>query len=151
MNKNSKASEILAKRREENIINLQNRVNEVYGKIPNMKALDKTIKDLGFKIVSFGLDNINTEDLENEQRKLLDLKEKLLVENGFSKDYLQMHYHHELCKDTGFVGTEICSCRKQIIIEENYSNSSIKSLILRENFDSFDENFLGVSSKTTRT
>lgn len=145
MNKNSKASEILAKRREENIINLQNRVNEVYGKIPNMKALDKTIKDLGFKIVSYGLDNINTEDLENEQRKLLDLKEKLLVENGFSKDYLQMHYHHELCKDTGFVGTEICSCRKQIIIEENYSNSSIKSLILRENFDSFDANLFSAN------
>lgn len=140
MVKSNRASEILAKRREENIINMQKRIEEVYNKIPTMENLEENIKELGFTIINFTLNGKETSHLEDKLRDLRELKEKLLIENGFTKDYMEMKYHHDLCKDTGFVGTEMCSCRKQIIIEENYNLSNIKNLIAKENFSKFDEN-----------
>lgn len=139
MERSNRASEILAKRREENIINRQRRIDEVYEKIPSMASLEENIKELGFKIINLALSGTNTEDLENKLKNLRELKEKLLLENGFTKDYMELKYHHDLCKDTGFVGTKMCSCRKQIIIDENYSLSNIKNLISKENFSNFNE------------
>ena len=139
MKTSNKASEILAKRRQENEINRNKRIAEVYEKIPTMASLEKNIKELGFTIINQTLSGGETENLEAKLKKLRALKEKLLLENGFSKDYMDLKYHHDLCKDTGFVGNEMCSCRKQIIIDENYNLSNIKNLIEKENFSNFDE------------
>ncbi len=139
MKTSNKASEILAKRRQENEINRQNRIDEVYKKIPTMASLEKNIKELGFTIINQTLAGEQTSSLEEKLKNLRDLKEKLLLENGFSKDYMDLKYHHDLCKDTGFVGNEMCSCRKQIIIDENYNLSNIKNLIEKENFSNFDD------------
>lgn len=139
MKTSNKASEILAKRRQENEINRQKRIDEVYNKIPTMASLEKNIKELGFTIINQTLAGEQTSSLEEKLKKLRDLKEKLLVENGFSKDYMDLKYHHDLCKDTGFVGNSMCSCRKQLIIDENYNLSNIKNLIEKENFSNFDD------------
>lgn len=139
MKTSNKASEILAKRRQENEINRNKRIDEVYEKIPTMASLEKNIKELGFTIINQTLSGGDTENLEVKLKKLRALKEKLLLENGFSKDYMDLKYHHDLCKDTGFVGNEMCSCRKQIIIDENYNLSNIKNLIEKENFSNFDD------------
>lgn len=139
MKTSNKASEILAKRRQENEINRNKRIDEVYEKIPTMASLEKNIKELGFTIINQTLSGGDTENLEVKLKKLRDLKEKLLLENGFSKDYMDLKYHHDLCKDTGFVGNDMCSCRKQIIIDENYNLSNIKNLIEKENFANFDD------------
>ena len=121
MKTSNKASEILAKRRQENEINRNKRIDEVYEKIPTMASLEKNIKELGFTIINQTLSGGETENLEAKLNKLRALKEKLLLENGFSKDYMDLKYHHDLCKDTGFVGNDMCSCRKQIIIDANYN------------------------------
>ena len=141
MKTSNKASEILAKRRQENEINRQKRIDEVYNKIPTMASLEKNIKELGFTIINQTLAGEQTSSLEEKLKKLRDLKEKLLLENGFSKDYMDLKYHHDLCKDTGFVGNSMCSCRKQLIIDENYNLSNIKNLIEKENFSNFDDMF----------
>ena len=104
-----------------------------------MASLEKNIKELGFTIINQTLAGEQTSSLEEKLKKLRDLKEKLLVENGFSKDYMDLKYHHDLCKDTGFVGNSMCSCRKQLIIDENYNLSNIKNLIEKENFSNFDD------------
>ena len=132
MKTSNKASEILAKRRQENEINRQKRIDEVYNKIPTMASLEKNIKELGFTIINQTLAGEQTSSLEAKLKKLRDLKEKLLLENGFSKDYMDLKYHHDLCKDTGFVGNSMCSCRKQLIIDENYNLSNIKNLIEKQ-------------------
>ena len=139
MTTSNKASEILAKRRQENEINRQKRVDEVYSKIPTMESLEKNIKELGFTIINQTLAGEDTSKLEAKLISLRDLKVKLLLENGFSKDYMELKYHHDLCKDTGFVGNQMCSCRKQLIIDENYNLSNIKNLIEKENFSNFDD------------
>ncbi len=139
MNPNKKASEILARRREEDKLKQEERINEVYKKIPSMASVDKNIKELGYTIIQENLKSNDTKTLEEKLRKLRSYKKNLLVENSFDKDYMEIRYYHDLCKDTGFVGTQMCSCRKQLIIDQNYSQSNIRSLIKKENFDNFDD------------
>ena len=53
---------------------------------------------------------------------------------------MKIHYHCEICKDTGFVNTKTCSCRKKLIVEKKYSQSNISRLVQRENFRTFNAN-----------
>lgn len=140
MNPNKKVSLILERRREENLRAQDERIHEVYNKIPTMRSLDRNIKELGFTIVKMGLAGRDTIDLEEKLKLLRQEKRRLLLEFGFTKDYMDIKYHHELCKDTGFVGTQLCSCRKQLIIDENYNQSNISDLLNYENFNNFNIN-----------
>lgn len=138
MKANEKASLILAERRRENKKNQEARVREVYEKIPQIKAIDQLIKKTGFNSLKLASKKIDTRTSEEKIKNLKKEKDKLLVENGYKTDYMDLKYHHDLCKDTGFVGTRPCSCRKQLIIEENYEKSGLRSAINRENFNTFN-------------
>ena len=138
MKANEKASLILAERRRENKKNQEARIREVYEKIPQIKAIDQLIKKTGFNSLKLASKKIDTRTSEEKIKNLKKEKDKLLVENGYKTDYMDLKYHHDLCKDTGFVGTRPCSCRKQLIIEENYEKSGLRSAINRENFNTFN-------------
>lgn len=139
MNPHRSASLILAQRRLEDEESQKERIEEVYTKAPMIKSIDKNIKELGFNIIHKGIAGLDTSVLEAKQAELINLKKEKLRENGFAPDYMEMKYYHEPCKDTGFIGTKMCICRKQLIIDENYAQSNIKGLIERENFDNFNE------------
>ena len=139
MNPHKNASLILAQRRLEDEERQKERIKEVYYKDPMIKSIDKNIKELGFNIIHKGMAGLDTSSLEAKQAELIDLKKEKLRENGFNEYYMEMKYYHEACKDTGFIGTKMCICRKQLIIDENYAQSNIKGLIERENFDNFND------------
>lgn len=138
MSTNSDVENILSNRRKENLYLQENRIKEVYNKIPSIKPLEKSIKELGYSIIQDGLKGYDTEKKENDLKNLRGQKISLLNQHGFPKDYMEIRYHHPVCKDTGFVGTRMCSCRKQLIIDKNYSQSNIRNLIKYENFKNFN-------------
>ena len=140
MKANEKASLILAERRRENKENQANKIKEIYTKIPQIEAIDKLIKDIGFSSLKLASHNMDTSKYEEKIQNLKKEKEKLLIANGYPVDFMDLKYHHELCKDTGFVGTKECSCRKQLVIDDNYEKSGLKAAINRENFKSFNMN-----------
>lgn len=144
MKANERASLILDQRRRDNKKRQEEATKEVYEKIPEIRAIDKLIKKLGYESLSLAANKMPT--AENE-KKLADLRAKkrnLLEKNSYPSDFLDLKYHHDVCKDTGFVGPRVCSCRRQLIIEENYEQSGIKEAIKRENFSTFD---IGLFSK----
>lgn len=140
MKANEKASLILAERRRENKDRQAERIREIYTKIPQIEAIDKLIKEVGFSSLKLASHNMDTTSSEEKIENLIKEKQKLLIANGYPKDYMDLKYHHELCKDTGFVGTKECSCRKQLVIDDNYEKSGLKAAINRENFSSFKMN-----------
>ncbi len=140
MNANEKASLILAERRRINKVQQDKRIDEVYKKIPQIKAIYELIKETGFNSLKLAACKMDTKANEEKIKNLKREKDKLLVENGFKPDYMELKYHHELCKDTGFIGTEPCSCRKNLIIEDNYEKSGLRAAINRENFSTFNYN-----------
>lgn len=140
MKANEKASLILAERRRENKDRQAERIKEIYTKIPQIEAIDKLIKEVGFSSLKLASHNMDTTSSEEKIENLIKEKQKLLIANSYPKDYMDLKYHHELCKDTGFVGTKECSCRKQLVIDDNYEKSGLKAAINRENFSSFNMN-----------
>jgi DNA replication protein DnaC len=68
-------------------------------------------------------------------------KKKLLTEAGYPSDYLEMKYDCPICKDTGYVGNEKCSCFKQRIIERMYAQSNIRKLTEAANFSLLSEEY----------
>ena len=138
MKANEKASLILAERRRINKVLQEERIGEIYKKIPQIKAIDTLIKETGFKSLDLASKNLDTSAAEEKIKTLKQEKNKLLLANGYKTDYMDLKYHHDLCKDTGFVGTNPCSCRLNLIIEDNYEKSGLRSVINRENFRTFD-------------
>lgn len=140
MSSKKSVSNILENRRREDKENLEKRKAEIFQKIPRIESIDRRIKELGFTAVSLAFKDGNTEELEKKIKELSQKKKSILVENGYPSDYLDMWYYCDKCKDTGFVGNEPCSCRKQLSIEEKYSRSNIRDVVMRENFDKFNIN-----------
>ncbi|MBK5251396.1 MAG: ATP-binding protein [Peptostreptococcaceae bacterium] len=123
---------------------LDQRIGEVYKKIPTLRKIDSELASTGAGIARITLSG--TSDSESEIKKLKDhvdsiRREKafLLTENNFPLSYLNLQYDCENCKDTGFdsSGTR-CSCFKQKLISKAYHMSNIESVIERENFKTFN-------------
>ena len=117
-----------------------NRQNEVYAKIPRIKAIDDELSQTGIKLIRSMMtasQNASLETFRSHSDDLIRTKKMLLVENGYSPDYLENQYHCKICKDTGFIGAKPCSCFKQGLIDIAYEQSNLKHILNKENFNSF--------------
>lgn len=140
MSPNDNISRIIEKRRIENLKEQEKRKKEIYEKFPRIKVIDRTIASFGQQAAIKAQEGINVDEFKEKLKELDREKEEILSENSYPKDYLKIHYHCEICKDTGFVNTKTCSCRKKLIIEKKYSQSNISRLVQRENFRTFNAN-----------
>ena len=77
------------------------------------------------------------ETIKEVTEKLKEEKERLMLENGFSKEYFDDIFECNKCKDTGFVDNKKCDCFKQKLINKAYSMSNIAELIKSEGFSKF--------------
>ena len=87
--------------------------------------------------------NNGEKTLDNFKENITDLRVKkceMLVEKGYDPEYLNLHYHCNKCKDTGFIGNVKCICYKQKLIKLYYKNSELENAIKSNNFNNFDLN-----------
>lgn len=140
MSPNDNISRIIEKRRIENLKEQEKRKKEIYEKFPRIKVIDRTIASFGQQAAIKAQEGINVDEFKEKLKELDREKEEILSENSYPKDYLKIHYHCDICKDTGFVNTKTCSCRKKLIVEKKYSQSNISRLVQRENFRTFNAN-----------
>lgn len=123
----------------QNKFELDQRRETAYQAIPELKELEDIMISLSAESGRMALRGDDS-GLKELKAKSLDLKARqieLLVSNGFSADFLDMHYTCSKCKDTGFIGNEKCNCFKQAVADLMYSGSNIKSILGKENFKSF--------------
>lgn len=113
---------------------------QVYEKLPRIKEIDQTIATSSIDAIRSrlrqGSDKIA--DTKEQNHQLIAEKEQLLTANGYPADYLQPIYTCPLCKDTGRIGNEYCSCFKQAAISLLYRQSTLDQILQVENFDHFD-------------
>ena len=127
--------------RKKNKILQERRIEEVYKKLPEIKEIDKKIKKLSY-------DLFLGKAVESELERLGEKREKILKDNGIEKDYMDLRYDCNKCKDqgyiqheeNGYVYQEECTCRKKIAQDLSYDMSSIKGLLDRQNFEKFNVN-----------
>ena len=126
--------------------NKEARIQEVYDKIPRIEAIDKEINKLGLSITRAIINQTNDPEkiLAELKIKLETLRQEkafLLTENNIPIQYLEEQYQCQHCKDRGFLPTGgKCNCLKQQLINQAYSMSNLSSVLLKENFQSFNIN-----------
>lgn len=124
-------------RRNRNRHILEERKREVYTKIPEYGRLETELGNNGIAFAARLCDG--DEDALAGFRKISSetarRKRELLVDNGFSPDYLDPIYTCSECRDTGYVGGAKCRCLKQAVIRSVYNRSNVEEILQRENFD----------------
>lgn len=126
-------------RRLENKHILDRRTKEIYEKIPAIKALDDELITNSVshaKLALFGDDDA-IKKLQESNLELSMQKVELLIANGYAGDYLSPIYQCKDCKDTGYIENEKCHCFKKAIADLVYSQSTIQSIVDKENFNHF--------------
>lgn len=135
---------------------LDKRCETVYNKIPEINEINQKISFLSVKQARKlleGDDNALTE-LKFQIRKLSERKTKLLTEAGFPADYLEPVYDCPDCKDTGYIGSQKCHCFQKAVIDLLYTQSNLKNILQKENFNTFSFSYYSgnhVDPKTGRS
>lgn len=116
---------------------LRRRFDEVYKKIPEIKALDNSISELSLEQARRLLDGDDDAltILKQKLHLLFEHKKKLLTDNGYPAGYLEMDYSCPDCKDTGYIGNQKCHCFKKATIDYLYTQSNLQEILTTENFD----------------
>lgn len=143
---NSQYDSIIRKYDEKQIANrhqLDQRLQIVYTKIPGYRDIEDCISSVSVaqgKKMLLG-DDSALPKLKNMLKDLSSQKERLLIENGFDKDYLSPIYECSDCKDTGYIDGHKCHCFKQAMLSFLYEQSNIKDLLLTENFSALSYDY----------
>ncbi len=132
------------KRKLEQIRLRNERLDEVYKKVPQVAEVDREISKMGNEMVQLILSEPSRADefLKMVKEKLLELKKERVSElrlAGFSSDYTDMKYNCARCEDTGILNGEECECYKARLREAAYSESNLAILIKTQTFEKFNE------------
>ena len=128
-------------------LDLEKRKQNLYKLIPRLEQIDTELSTLGINTAKNILNNISKPDsVDNLKLKIINLKkekESILLQNGYSLDYLKPFYECKLCNDTGFIldknyKTTMCNCLKQKLLNISFNKSNISN-IDKENFNNFND------------
>lgn len=131
----------LANRREE-----LRRKAEIYKQIPKIEELDT---DSGSSYIHALRERISGKDTNLDISKAASQtnrsntakKRQLLVEAGYPENYLDPIFTCPLCKDTGYIDTNRCSCFMDKIIGGLYLQSNLDNILQVENFNTFKTDY----------
>lgn len=122
---------------------LDQRIQEVYDKVPQIRELESGVGTIAVTKARRMLEG-DKQALTRLKEELKDIEEQralLLAAGGFPKDYLEMRYQCPDCNDTGYIDNKKCHCFKQAVIDELYTQSNLKEILTRENFDTFSYDY----------
>ena len=128
-------------------LDLEKRKEQLYKLIPRLEEIDKELNSSGInaakQILFKSADSSIIDSLNNKIENLKKEKEKILIENNYSIDYLKPFYDCKICNDTGFIlddnyKTKMCNCLKQKLLNISFNKSNISN-IDKENFNNFNE------------
>ena len=104
-------------------LELERRTEEVYRKAPRVRELDGEIRSTAARAVVAAIsgeeDSVQTvETLGRENLRLQEDRVFELTLAGFPADYLDDGYDCPDCRDTGYVGAEMCRCLRSRYVRE---------------------------------
>ncbi|MGN0317191.1 MAG: ATP-binding protein [Lachnospira sp.] len=118
---------------------LDSRYDEVISLCPEFAEIDNNIISLSMKEATRRIlsDNDSSYDTsyETELSELKRRKQELLSSLGKPADYLDDIFSCPFCRDTGYIGSDKCSCFKKKAVELLYRDSNLKNITADENFN----------------
>lgn len=118
---------------------LNQRFEQVYTRIPEIKDIDDSISLISVNQAKklLGGDDKALLDLKGQIHELSKERYRLLEGSGYPSDYLEPIYDCPDCQDTGYIGAEKCHCFRKAIIDLFYTRSHLAGILKTENFDHF--------------
>lgn len=132
------------RKRDNNQKDKDNRIKEVYRKIPAVEKIDEEIKQIGLAMSKNILNNPMgyekiAHDTKEEIQKLKMKKAYLLTESNIDVDFMDLKYNCDKCKDRGHLDNgKRCNCFKQALVNRAYKMSNLENVLNVENFQNFD-------------
>ncbi len=115
----------------------QRRIEEIYERIPQIRALDEEIRSQGAASArqALGGDRKAGSRFRSVLADLREQKQVLLAAAGYPADYMDLQYRCPECQDTGYAKGHRCHCFEQARTRILYAQSNIRQILQRENFD----------------
>ena len=102
-----------------------------------IREIDKELTGTGLLLFKTACMGGDIEAIRKRNTELNAKRRQVLVKLGYPEDYTDVHYTCKTCSDTGFVGTRMCSCLKQLLITKNIQSSGMGNLIDKQSFENF--------------
>ena len=121
------------------------RLQAVMSEIPGFREIERGFSDIGAMVISCAVDRQMTPeqrkkylaDLDEKRETLTAERNRLLTRYGYPLDYPEPKYSCPLCKDTGYVMVNMCSCMRRELVKRGYASSGIGGLAESQCFDNF--------------
>ena len=110
---------------------------KIYDENPSLLDMEYELKKLRIKKVKLNMDDLDDSICDNKIKLLSSEIDKALSRYKLTKESFENSYYCNKCKDTGYIGNEMCTCLKRVCIDYTYKNSNLKDKFLEENFDTF--------------
>ena len=137
-----KASKIIAYRKEKRENEIKRRRMEVFGRIPRIQEIENELDRYGIRMLNL----IASGECDEKQavsgimaqnKEYLKERERLLTENGFTADFLEISPQCRICSDTGYDGEKLCSCLKKEITQIAMREANLSPKMASETFENF--------------
>lgn len=131
------------KKRDKAERSLEKRRKHLYTQIPQIEEIDDEINKTGLEMMRLVLKNPSDKDLlanqtKNKINELNKKRQDLFEFYGVPKEYLDIKYECNVCKDRGFLEDgRKCNCLKQQLINESYKMSNLSRIL--ENQKPYDD------------
>ncbi|WMJ23382.1 ATP-binding protein [Paludicola sp. MB14-C6] len=117
------------------------RYDEVCLKIPYIKDLYQKLALTSLKVIRTVFNEFNTEtqitSIKNENLAIQNEIKDILIQNGYTPDYLDTHFYCSQCDDTGYVDGVKCSCLTDVLTELNVQELNKRTTVSTSNFQNF--------------
>ena len=111
---------------------------EVAARSEDIRLIDRELRGTGLLLFKTACAGGDIAPIRERNKLLLASRAESLSKLGLPLDYTEPRYTCKICSDSGFVGTKMCSCFREMLITENIKSSGMGSLIDKQSFDNFD-------------
>ena len=138
-----RAQSIMTNRRMKAVSENERRIKEINEKIPQIREINDAVFNTGKELIKL----FSTGDKKDVEKKLEQLKnynlgaqqmsKKILAENGYPENYLELQYECSSCHDTGYFGDRFCSCFNKLCGKLAADELNKTANLKLSSFDSF--------------
>lgn len=136
----SKIMRVYGERQLKSYRELSERQERAYRRAPRLQELDRAVGEESVRAAEAMLAGDRTKKRELRRRisEIGEERKRVLLENGFPEDMLELQYICLDCRDTGFIRGKKCHCFLSLQRRLLYRQSNVEEIVGRENFRHFD-------------
>ncbi len=133
-----KAREIIDSRRRAAEASADERCAEMRALSPEIATIDTELSRTGLELFGTACRDGDLAPLRARNEELQKRRRELIVSLGYPEDYTDLKCTCSLCADSGYNGTNICNCMKELIVTMNIESSGMGRVMGTQSFDNFD-------------